>query len=134
MLVEKDIKKLFQQLVKDDSAHVQVEAHDILVRVFDNASKLYLTTPIYKGSNYIPKSVRQSISLKAPFSTNDQIRTYLTLDEEQFHISLNYVGLLDGANNDSFKKLLEDFGWLAEQWQRHLDDNDKKDLIHVRVK
>jgi hypothetical protein len=132
MLAEKDLKKIYQKLLQEDIVHVEVGGTDVTLRIFDNASKLALSTTVFHGGNYIPKSVRNSISQRAPFPTD--IKTYLTVDENQYQILLNYLGTLDYLHQDSFKKLLENFSWVADEWRLYLEDRGKNDLIYVRVK
>lgn len=134
MLLDSDLKRIFQRLLSHDVAHIDIGGTDVSVRVFDKASKLSLSTPVYLGGNYIPKSVRTSISRKAPFGTEDNVKTYLTVDESNYRVFLNYLGTFDQLSHDSFKSLLEDFTFLADEWRLYLDENDRNDLIHVRVK
>lgn len=134
MLVQKDLMKLFQQLIHDESVHFNVDGIDILIRVFDNSSKLFLTTPVFIGGNFIPKSVRQCLSQKAPFYREDQIKTYLTVDEERYQVFLNCISVLEACHNGDLKNQLEEFSWLADQWRNYLEEHGKNDLIHVRVK
>lgn len=134
MLVEKkELKRLFQKLIEEDTAHFNLGGSDIYIRVLDKASKLSLSTQVYFGSNFIPKSVRSCIAKSAPFS-HDSIKTYLTVDENHFQINLNYLGRLESLQSDTFKTLLEEFSWLADEWRLYLDEHDKHDLVHIRVK
>ncbi|MBA3957335.1 MAG: hypothetical protein H0X51_02915 [Parachlamydiaceae bacterium] len=133
MLVEKDIKRLFQQLVQDDTVHIAVDGVDVLVRVFDHASKLFLSATVYTGGNFIPQSVRKTVGLHAPFMRDEQIKTYITVDDNHYLININYIGKMD-CYSDSLRQLLEEFSWLAEQWRSYLDERGKQDLIHIHVK
>jgi hypothetical protein len=132
MLIEKDLKKLYQQLLQEDVVHVEIGGTDVTLRVFDNASKLALSTAVFNGGNFIPKSVRNCISQKAPFPSD--IKTYLTVDEGHYQILLNYLGTLDYLHQDSFRSLLENFSWIADEWRLYLEEHGKNDLIYVRVK
>lgn len=132
MLVEKEIQKLYQQLLQDDVVHVNVGRSDITVRAFDHASKLSLSTPVYEGGNFIPKSVRASLSKSVPFA-RENLKTYLSVDEPSYQVALNYLGRLENFHNDSFRELLEEFGGLADDWRLYLDEHDKNDLVHVHV-
>lgn len=135
MLIEKELQKIFRQLLQDDAVHIAVDGFDILVRVFDGTSKLFLCTSVYMGGNFIPKSVRTCLSQKATFLNNPTlIKTFLSVDEENYQITLNYIGRLEHIHNETFRILLEDFTSLATQWRDHLDEHDKNDLLHVRVK
>lgn len=132
MLLEKDLKRLFHQLIHEDFAQISLGNSDITVRVLDGASKLTLTTPVYFGGNFIPKSVRSCLSQKSPFN-QASIKTSLSVDENNFLVSLNYLGSLDNLNHKGFSDLLEEFTWLADEWRLFLDENDKNDLIHVHI-
>lgn len=132
MIIEKDLKKLFQQLDHDDIAQISLGGSDIFIRVFDDASKISLITTVYDGGNFIPKSVRKGISQKSPFNSVS-IKTSLAVDEKQYLVNLHYLGHLEHLNNQNFSKLLEEFTWLAHAWRAYLDEHDKNDLIRVRV-
>lgn len=136
MILQKDLQKLFQKLVQADSVHFKVDGTDILIRVFDHASKLFLSAPVFSGDNFIPKSVRKCLSETVPFGHSD-LKTYFTVDEEHFQVVLNYVGLLDSMGNmenENLKEQLEDFSLLAEKWHEYLEDHGKSDLVYVWAK
>lgn len=130
---KEELKKLFHQLVREDMAQIELGGSNIFVRILDNVSTFSLTTQVYFGGNFIPKSVRRCLSQKAPF-VHEKIKTNLSIDEANFKIFLNYLGTLDNLNGEKFKELLEDFSWLADEWRLYLDEHDKNDLVHVRVK
>lgn len=132
MIVEKDLKKLFQQLENDNIAQISLGGSDISIKVFDDASKISLATPVYYGGNFIPKSVRQGITQKSLFN-RASIKTTLSIDENEYLVNLFYLGHLDQMNNQKFSQLLEEFTWLAHAWRAYLDENDKNDRIPVRV-
>lgn len=133
MLIEKDIKKILNQLAEGDVIKVRYDGADILVRFLDDASKLSLMTTVYYGGNYIPSSVRRCLSHKSlVFPTT--IRTYLSIEERQFSIHLNYLGHADDLNQQRLKEIIEEFGFIAEKWRLYLDENDKNDLVYVKVK
>ena len=133
MLLEKDLRKIFKQLVSDDVAHVQLGDSDITIQVHDNSSKLSLLASVFEGGNFIPKSVRDCTLGKAPF-ISEHIKAGLVFDEDHFRIFLRYLGRVESLNHESFKALLEEFGWLADEWRIFLEDHGKQDLVHVRVK
>lgn len=133
MLVEKDIQQILSQLAGGDSIKVPVDGSDIMIRIIDDASKLSLTTLIFDGGNFIPNSVRLCLSRKSPFF-HPSILTFLTVDEQQFQVKLNYLGQTQALNHRNFKELLEEFGIMAEKWRLYLDEHGKDDLIYVKVK
>jgi hypothetical protein len=132
MLAQNDLKKLFHQLRQSAVAQIELSGAKITIRTFEEESKFSLCTSIYFGGNFIPKSVRNCLAHKTPFAS-ENIKTYLTVDENAFEIQLNYVGTLDNQSGQKFKELLEEFSWLAEEWRVFLDDHDKNDIIYVRV-
>lgn len=131
MIVEKELRKLLHQLIKEEIAQIVLGGSEVTVHVFDNNTKIFLSSSVYFGGNFIPKSVRQSLENK-PLFQNGHISSYLSVDEENFRISLNYVGGLEHLNKHMFVDLLEEFSWLADEWRLYLDEHDKHDLIHVR--
>jgi hypothetical protein len=137
MPVIQEYKKIYQKLMQESVAEIVVGGFNITIRIYDNARKFSLITDVYSGGNYIPKSVRECMT-KHPNLTRDNpripLKTFVTLDEPNFRIYLNYLGLFEGMNNESFRSVMDDFSWQAEQWRIFLDENDKKDLIYVRVK
>lgn len=132
MVVEQDLQKLFQNLLKSDDATITVGGSDVLVRIVDQGAAVVLTTPIYSGGNYIPTSVRNSIKTTPPFSST-AIRTDLLLSEENFQVTLRYTGSTDNLNTESFRVLLEEYAWLADEWRLLLDEQDRNDRVHITV-
>ncbi|MBA3721461.1 MAG: hypothetical protein H0W88_03570 [Parachlamydiaceae bacterium] len=133
MLIEKDIIKILGQLAGNEQIHVAFDGSDILIRFLEDASKLSLSTIVYSGGNYIPTSVRNCLSHKST-SFDHEIKTFLSINEELFKVSLNYLGQSDRLSHLQLKELLEEFGLIAEKWRNHLDENDRNDLVYVHVK
>lgn len=133
MIIEKELRKLLHRLIKDEIAQITLGGSEVLVHVYDNASKISLSSPVYFGGNFIPLSVRKCMS-QIPKFEKGHIKTELKLDEQTNQISLKYIGGLESLNKRKFVDLLEEFSWLADEWRLFLDEHDKNDLIHVRVK
>jgi hypothetical protein len=133
MLIEQEVNRLLSELSQADRAQIHLNGYAVSVNMMDKGSKLGLTTPVYLGGNYIPKSVRGSLNRKVPF---DRLAfpTTLVVDEEAFSISLKYVGDLSPSGYQGIVDLLEDFSWLADKWRDYLDEQDKNDLVYVPVK
>lgn len=131
MIVEKELRKLLHQLIKEEIAQIVLGGSEVTVHVFDNNTKIFLSSSVYFGGNFIPKSVRLSLE-KRPSFQDGHLNSYLSIDEENYRISLNYVGGLEHLNKRMFVDLLEEFSWLADEWRLYLDEHDKHDLIHVR--
>lgn len=131
MIVEKELRKLLHQLIKEDIAQIVLGGSEITVHVFDNNTKIFLSSSVYFGGNFIPNSVRKCLEKKPQFQ-DGHINSYLSIDEENFRINLNFLGGLEHLNKRMFVDLLEEFSWLADEWRLFLDEHDKQDLIHVR--
>lgn len=133
MIIEKEFKNLLHQLSKDNVAVINLGGSPVTVHLFDQASKFSLSTRVYLGGNFIPLSVRNCLTKSPPF-LNGHLKCYLTVDENKFQIVLNYLGGVAHINKKMFIDLLEEFSWVADEWRLYLDEHDKNDLIHVRVK
>ncbi len=129
MLVEKDLNKLIGNLVEGNSAKIHIDGFPISIQMVDRGLGLALSTPVYSGGNYIPKSVRGCLKIKDPFG--HQRDTHLVIDEENFSIFLHFNGKVDTAAGQAVLDLLEAFTWLADKWREYLDEHDKFDLVHI---
>jgi arginyl-tRNA--protein-N-Asp/Glu arginylyltransferase len=132
-MVYKDLKRLFDHLNQNEVAKLQIGESVIDLYLLDSNSKISLQTQVYNGGNYIPKSVRKCITQKAPFDQG-WMKPTLTIDEDRFQIFLNYTEFTHELNGEKFVDLLEEFSWQADEWREYLDEHDKHDLVHVRVK
>lgn len=134
MLLDNEIQNLINELKRAEIANIQVGGISITAKVFEGATKLFLSTPVYYGGNFIPKSVRHCLKLKAPFN-GARIKTSLLVDEEKFQIDLNYLGFADQYHSKQrFIDLLEEFSLIAEKWRDYLDEQDRNDLVYIPVK
>ncbi len=132
MVLEKDIKDLLNHLLNHEMAQLDLNGSKITVEASHGAGRLSLSTPVYHGDNYVPPSVR--LCLKPEYTgPASHIRTNLSLDEENYLISLHHMSSLQAIDNRNFVRLLEEFSWIAEEWRQILDDNDRRDLVHVRM-
>ncbi len=130
MIKSKEIAKVLSQLSDHSKAEFIFDGNDIIIRALDDASKLSLSTVVYYGNSYIPKSVRQSVQKQLP-DFNSLIPTFLSVDEQHFRIFLNYLGKFDNINSSKLQNLLEEFGSVADEWRLYLDDQDRNDHIYI---
>jgi hypothetical protein len=133
MVIKQSINEIIHQVTENSIAQIEVDGTSILVRVYED-SKLTLSAPVYQGSNYIPKSVRLSIKETHPPIPQGQYKTFLTVEENNYKVDLNYLGSFTSLDQIRFSDLLEEFSFLANEWKLYLDENDRNDLIHVRAK
>ncbi|NGX57196.1 MAG: hypothetical protein K940chlam3_00079 [Chlamydiae bacterium] len=131
MVAENKIKTVLDELKEHGVAHVRVLGSLITAKACLDSSKLWLTTAIYEGNNYIPDSIRECLKAPSPVP-HSKIATFVSVDEKKFQLVLNYVGIMHDIDYQRFKDLVEQFSWDAEEWRYYLDDFDKRELIHVR--
>lgn len=131
MLAETDLKKLFHKINRQFSAKLHFFGSDVTVNFYDHASKMQLSTPVYLGGSYIPKSVRQCI--KQP-QQQRSIRTSFSIDEDNYRILLTYNGALSLEEDYLFEGIVEEFCAIAEEWRTLLDEKDKNDLVYVHAR
>ncbi|HEV8050970.1 MAG TPA: hypothetical protein VGP47_00630, partial [Parachlamydiaceae bacterium] len=81
MIVEKEFRKLVHQLVKEEIAQIMLGNTSVTVHVLDNSTKISLSSTVYLGGNFIPKSVRKSIT-HTPAFDKGIIKTTLAVDED----------------------------------------------------
>ncbi len=129
MVIEKTAEQALSQLINQKEAQIAVGDFLISIRIFDNASKLTFSTPVFMGEKYIPLSVRGCLFEKFPEQT---IKTYLSVDELNYRVNLHYLGTTAGLDFGRFKDLLEEFAQIADLWSSWLDDHDRRDFVYVR--
>lgn len=132
MTTQMQLMTIIRELNMHRKTYVSVHGWEILVESVPDHG-LRISTPIYKGENYIPPGVRAAI-LSPVLETHSHLRTHLSLEEDLFTVHLHYQGGPEDLLQASLAPILEEFSWVAEQWWQHLDDRDKKDLVYVPVK
>ncbi|MBA3815008.1 MAG: hypothetical protein H0X29_00495 [Parachlamydiaceae bacterium] len=133
MIIEKDLRKLLHRLINEEMAQITLGGSEVDIHVYDNATKISLSSPVYFGGNFLPLSVRKCLT-QSPSFEKGHIKTELKLDEQTFQVALKYIGGLEFLNKRNFVDLLEEFSWLADEWRMYLDEHDKNDLVYVHVK
>lgn len=134
MLIDRSFKHLTERL--NEGVPLQISYHggaEITIRFACHLSKIALTTPVFDGGSFIPYSVRECVSKKSPFGSQ-QFRTFLTVDEPGYQVKLNYLGHLEDLKQEELNHLMQEFDRIAEKWRELLDEKGRGDLIHVRVK
>lgn len=133
MLVDRDLKKILNQLTTGSPITFAFERSEISMQFLENSSKLSLSSVIYDGGNYIPSSVRRCLSTKH-LNHSPLIQTFFTIDEPQYKISINYLGPTHNLNDRYLRDLIQEFGETTEEWRLILDENDRNDLVYVHAK
>lgn len=132
MIVENELKKLIHKLVHEEVAQIQLGDSKVNMHLFEQSTKISLSSTVYIGDNFVPMSVRKCLSSQTKLKMST-LNTHLSLDEETYQISLHHIGSLDYLNTRTFVDLLEEFSWLADQWRSLFDEHDKQDLVPVLV-
>lgn len=128
----KDQNDFFLKLKKDKKVTLELGGSELTVFELDYCSKFLISTPVYMGLNYIPKSVRHCLSKTSPFQRSP-IKTNFHVDEDNYKIYLNYLGSFEVQSKNNIYCLLEEFSALADKWKCYLDEHDKQDLVYVRA-
>lgn len=133
MTQKASIKDLVDHLIRRGRVEIPSNGSRILVEFSARSELLSFQSKVYQGEDYIPPSVRLCLapSFRGPASN---LLTSLLLNEDTFSVSLHFSDRLPQLTHDVLLTLVEEFGWLAEEWRRVLDDHDKRDLVHVPVK
>lgn len=131
MVIPKEVITILESLRTKQVGELTFQGTPISFRVFDEGQKLYLQTSVFEGHDYIPPAVRQGMATKLPIH-NYEFRTFLTLDEENYRIILNYVGNAELSDVPHFHQLLEEFQFISEEWRDYFDNGGQKDLIWVK--
>jgi len=131
MISKEKVFSWIEDLEQKGKTVADAYGYSVNARIVNGTDKIYLSTPIYSGGNFIPQSVRECMDEKVPQPPECQMETYLSLDEEKYQIQLNYLGLANFSNVAEFKNLVECFCHIAEEWRFKIDENDKRDLLPI---
>jgi hypothetical protein len=129
MIAGQVFDQALQELVKKESSTITVGDYSVYMKVHEGATIVTLSTTVYRGSGYIPKSVRNAMG--HPFPAMRSFHTELRLNEEECSIYLHFRGSLEGTSKKDFHDLIEEFVLIADEWNQWLDDHDKKDRVRV---
>ncbi len=127
------IKDLVDYLIHRGKVEVPAHGSRILVEFSARTELLSFQSTVYQGQDYVPPSVRLCLSpsFRGPASS---LLTSLELHKETYSVSLHFSDTIPHLTHDLLMSLLEEFGWLAEEWRQVFDDHDKRDLVHIRAK
>lgn len=128
MVKDQEVYRILNQLNNAAIAEFAVAGNEVMVRAIDQSTKLSFSTTIYQGASYIPKSVRSSIEKSFQ---KGSIPTFINVSEDDYRITLHYLGRLEGMHPSQLKDLLEEFTVIAEDWRQKLDDMDKNDRVYI---
>lgn len=133
MVIQKEINKIISELKDQHVSHLYLKDVVVSLHMYDSNSKLSLSSCVFDGINYIPKSVRLAINAPAPF-THYPIQTFFSVDEEGFQVFLCYIDEFDHIDSFELNETLEIFADKASAWKVHLDNKGKEDLVRIPVK
>lgn len=131
MVLQKGSIKAYEDFIKEDLELLFVSGSNVSLQEEDEET-FVLSTPIYFGADYLPKSVREAAKKTPPFNLHQTLLTSIQIDEEQFRVYLTYSGASLDLAPEKFKVILSEFDYLAGEWRIYLDEHEKKDLVWVR--
>lgn len=130
MTQQLQINTILKQLHIGQPVQVSLHGWPLLMEC-SREEELTISALVYRGENFIPFSVRDALK-KNPFKESSSLKTYLTLNEEAYTITLHYQG--NARDFPVIEPLLDEFSWLTEQWWIYLDDQDRRDLVPLSVR
>lgn len=130
MVQEQDFSQLLRELSSTEHSAIAIGESEVVLKVFDNRTKLSLLTPVYDGEGIIPSSIREAALQPIPSAV--PIHTQLRMDEPRGIIFLSYIGGLERLSKQAFRELLEHFAHQADRWRHYLDDHDHREKAHIR--
>ncbi len=127
MLTEQRLQRVLQDLKQQKRSTMVVDGQELTITLIERQAVLIVKTPVYSGDNYIPASVRGSLSRKK-FN-----HTFFSIDEDQYEISLQAeVGTRELTDRE-FEGFISEFCTEATLWKARLDDHGRNDLVYIHA-
>lgn len=134
MLLENDLNNLLRHLLQKEDAEIFFHGSLLSLKLNDLEGKDFvISTPVYSGGNYIPNSVRVGLKEHPEFARH-KLSTKFDVDEEHFLITLLHKERFDGISKDHLVTTIEEFAFLADEWRSFFDEQDKNDLVHIKIR
>lgn len=134
MVSQSKSKKWLEKLMQKGTVEIVLHGNKVYVKAFQNDSIFSLSSVVYQGGDYIPKSVRSCAQKQESSAFQSRIAGSLVVDEQNYRVELHYVERMDEVDDRVLQDLLEEFCWLSEEWRNLLDEHDRQDLVYVYVK
>lgn len=131
MISENEIDQIIENLIKHQHIEMKIDGEIVVFRFSEGFKKIEISSSVFNGDNYIPKSIRRGINAPSVFPYSF-IKTYFTVDERKFQVILNFTRILDNGFSD-FESWLKEFLWLAKEWRHIIEDHGREDLLFVYV-
>lgn len=132
MITNDQLPGIIENLTEKCFAIVMIEGMLIRLSLLEDGDTLHLSTPVFYGDNYIPKSVKEALQSREVVSS-ELLKVSFRIDEDSYSVFLNCQGPWIG-NIDSVKEMLYEFSWLAEEWKQWLNEKGKGDLLPIYIK
>lgn len=134
MIIDKQIVKILTEVNRNNCSSFECNGFTVLIKTFDEGTKISLSTLVYQGDQFIPYSVRASISRGQIPTYHSTVRTSLSVIEKEYQVFLKYLGKTCHLTEESFSYLLEEFCYIAGKWRDYLDEKDRNDLVYARIR
>lgn len=126
------ISKEWSALCDAGRLQFQKEGFTVDAQLDGRMSRLYIVTPVFSGSNFIPESVRRCLRGKGFHALDRRLDVRLVIDEGHHQVLLLLQATARMA--DDFDRVLRDFFELAHEWREILDEHGNEDLVYVPIK
>lgn len=121
---------VMSQLASNRKAHVVVQDEVIFFETSKRANYLILSSHVYSGDDYLPQTVRSCISSRGVLRWQDN-GAYLKFDSPSSSIFLFQEIQMEEGKYIPFRRHLNDFSIVADQWRKILQDFSERDSFFV---
>lgn len=129
MVIPNDLRQALALLEETKAVEVVWQEVSLFIHIVGDGDLFMLSSPVYQGTDFIPKKVRESLKGPPPF-VSEKAKTNIDIDEDQFAVRLSYLGKLEDLHNSSVLTSLDGFTSMVKKWRRYLDEQDRDDRVY----
>ena len=126
-----EVEQTYTRLQSQLRGSMDIDSFQLELARSADRQQLYLRTTVFRGGNYIPRSVRHGVADYGVIASSGPVKAALVLDEEEFCIRLHYTVEWTDRGLPLFEALLREFIGLAQTWRELLDEYGEQDLVHI---
>ncbi|MBS0654954.1 MAG: hypothetical protein JSR46_04180 [Verrucomicrobia bacterium] len=129
MIDKKEAVDAYKRLILHRMASVGSLAPALFLQKIGLGKEFQMNTLVYQGDQFIPYAVRKAANEPIE-ELQKYIQPWLTVDEAQFRITLNYKTEIP-VDQEQFCEVLYIFDDLAVKWREIFEEHDRQDLVYV---
>ncbi|MDF2549353.1 MAG: hypothetical protein K0S07_420 [Chlamydiales bacterium] len=128
MHVEEQFSQSLKELKAKQKSFLTWDPFLLSLQLVDQGHKVLVSTPVYRGLNFIPKSVRRAALQQ---KNGGEMKTFLSIDESCFSISLHYLDQYSILESGLLRQL-KSFISIADDWSYVFEERDRDDRVYSR--